>query len=293
MKQFVSEVFLSLQCEGKYVGRPSVFIRYFGCNFTCAGFGMPRGQLSEERHDIDPDDYDRFEELPVVTTGCDSYASWDPDFVQFSTKYTPDQLSDHVHNQVTSDEWDYWRSFSGQELHAIFTGGEPLLAKSQRFTLDFLKEPEQDNLKHVTFETNGTQILNADLVDFFNNERPDIQVTFAVAAKLPTSGHGFEEAIRPDIVKSYTDQILRSKSFLKFVVDPHNHQDLQDAIKATDMFNENVNDLMPYEVYLMPVGGQPDMYHDNKTVLANWCLQNGFYFSPRLQLDLWKNQWGS
>lgn len=291
MKQYVSESFLSLQCEGKYVGRPSVFIRYFGCNFTCSGFGMPRGQLSEERHDIDPDEYERFEDLPVVTTGCDSYASWDPDFVQFSTKYTPAELTEKVHQELTSDHWQCWRSDSGQKLHVIFTGGEPLLAKSQRFTHAFLQEPEQANLKHVTFETNGTQILNADLADFFNNVRPDILVTFAVAAKLPTSGHEMEEAIRPDIVGSYTDQIANSEAFLKFVVDPHDEQDLEDAKTAIKAFNDSGRGT--YETYLMPVGGQPEMYHNNKTILANWCLKNGFYFTPRMQLDLWDNQWGT
>jgi len=42
----VAEIFYSLQGEGQYLGTPSIFLRTFGCNFQCAGFGMPRGQLS-------------------------------------------------------------------------------------------------------------------------------------------------------------------------------------------------------------------------------------------------------
>jgi len=37
-----SEMFYSLQGEGRYVGVPSLFLRLFGCNFECRGFGQDR-----------------------------------------------------------------------------------------------------------------------------------------------------------------------------------------------------------------------------------------------------------
>ena len=40
MKLKISEIFYSAQGEGRFVGVPSVFLRTFGCNFTCGGFGM-------------------------------------------------------------------------------------------------------------------------------------------------------------------------------------------------------------------------------------------------------------
>jgi organic radical activating enzyme len=80
----VAELFYSLQGEGQYLGTPSVFLRIFGCNFKCAGFSMPRGTLSEERLAIDPANYDSYNDLPLVHTGCDSYASWDPRFKHLS-----------------------------------------------------------------------------------------------------------------------------------------------------------------------------------------------------------------
>ena len=38
----IAELFYSIQGEGRYMGVPSVFLRTFGCNFKCAGFGMSR-----------------------------------------------------------------------------------------------------------------------------------------------------------------------------------------------------------------------------------------------------------
>ena len=86
MKLKVSELFYSAQGEGRYVGVPSVFLRTFGCNFTCSGFGCKPGEKSTEADEVAKrvDLYKTFEELPLVATGCDSYASWHPDFKHLS-----------------------------------------------------------------------------------------------------------------------------------------------------------------------------------------------------------------
>jgi organic radical activating enzyme len=82
----VAELFYSLQGEGKYVGSPSVFLRTFGCNFSCSGFGMPKGEKSNERDSVASNIqlYKHYNDLPLVHTGCDSYASWDPRFKHLS-----------------------------------------------------------------------------------------------------------------------------------------------------------------------------------------------------------------
>ena len=66
----VAELFYSLQGEGQYLGTPSVFLRTFGCNFKCAGFGMPRSELSREVEDIASrvHYFSKHQELPLVKT---------------------------------------------------------------------------------------------------------------------------------------------------------------------------------------------------------------------------------
>ena len=86
----ISELFYSVQGEGRYMGVPSVFLRTFGCNFTCDGFGMPRGEKSNERNQIADRvaEFKQYRDLPLVSTGCDSYASWDPRFKHLSPVLT-------------------------------------------------------------------------------------------------------------------------------------------------------------------------------------------------------------
>ena len=63
----IAELFYSVQGEGRFMGVPSVFLRTFGCNFTCGGFGMSPGALSIEadavavNHTITP--FAKYEDL--------------------------------------------------------------------------------------------------------------------------------------------------------------------------------------------------------------------------------------
>jgi 7-carboxy-7-deazaguanine synthase len=77
-----SEIFYSVQGEGRFVGVPSVFFRVFGCNFNCHGFGQGRDKskwLKPEEmpyNTQDLSDVKHVKDLPVVEIGCDASASW-------------------------------------------------------------------------------------------------------------------------------------------------------------------------------------------------------------------------
>ena len=76
-----SEIFYSVQGEGRFVGVPSVFFRTFGCNFHCHGFGQGRDKskwLKPEEMPYATQDLSHVKhvsELPVVDIGCDASAS--------------------------------------------------------------------------------------------------------------------------------------------------------------------------------------------------------------------------
>ena len=87
------------------MGVPSVFLRTYGCNFKCAGFGMPKGELSDEREKVSPEDYKEYGTLPLVTTGCDSYASWDPRFKHLSPSRDTDTIVSDIMELLPFKEW--------------------------------------------------------------------------------------------------------------------------------------------------------------------------------------------
>lgn len=84
----VSEIFYSLQGEGRYAGRPSVFVRFGGCNLRCEGFGGK----------------------------CDSYYAVDASFRESWGKYDTKRLI---------AEYEFKKPYP--YVDTVLTGGEPTL----------------------------------------------------------------------------------------------------------------------------------------------------------------------
>lgn len=277
----VAELFYSIQGEGRYMGVPSVFLRTFGCNFSCRGFGMPRGESSNEADDISEviHLFNKYEELPLVSTGCDSYASWHPSFKDLSPMLTSDAIADRIMEILPHNEW--------QDEHLVITGGEPLLGW-QRAYPELLDHPKMQSLKEITFETNGTQKLSDDFKKYlfkWKNSVKGREITFSVSAKLPASGEAWEEAIQPEIVCQYE---WFGTAYLKLVV--ATEQDIKDAERAVEQFREAG---FTGHIYLMPVGGVESVYTLNAKSVALAAMKRGWRYSDRLQVPLFKNEWGT
>jgi organic radical activating enzyme len=283
MKKFrVTEVFYSVQGEGQFVGVPSVFLRVFGCNFKCEGFGMPAGESSKERLNINLNDYNSFEDLPLVTTGCDSYASWDPRFKRFTTDIETDALVELLLEHTPTGDWI---TETGQSVHLVITGGEPLLGWQQKWP-ELFRHPKMRNLRHVTFETNCTQVLRKHFRDFLIHEA-EFHTTFSCSPKLSVSGESWSDAIKPEVALDYYN-VFDSSMYFKFVV--ANEMDMEEVDRAVNEFR-NADVVAP--VYCMPVGGCEVEYMENRSKVAEIAMSKGYRYSPRLHIDLFGNQWGT
>ena len=277
----IAELFYSLQGEGKYVGTPSVFLRTFGCNFTCGGFGMPKGDMSNERFKIQPEQYKKYDDLPLVHTGCDSYASWDVRFKHLSPLMTTKDIADKIVDMLPNKQW--------KNEHLVITGGEPLLGW-QRSYEELLAHDNMKGLKYVTFETNGTQKLTDDFKKFlfnYSNKKGlgDAEFTFSVSAKLSASGESWDDAILPEVVNTYNNY---GTVYLKFVIDKDSDiEEVERAVKAYRDYG------LECDVYLMPVGGTDVKYFSNYKAVAEMAMKKGWKYSPRLQVDIWRNAWGT
>lgn len=270
------------------MGVPSIFLRTFGCNFTCGGFGMKKGELSNEREKVNPEDYTEYGSLPLVTTGCDSYASWDPRFKHLSPSRDIDTIVSDIMELLPFKEW--------RDEHLVITGGEPLLGWQKAYP-KLLSHPKMQKLQEITFETNGTQPLHPELIDYLeqwwwdggkeehgSNFR-DREVTFSVSAKLSCSGEKAEDAIKPEVVVGY-QQV--GYTYLKFVI--ATEEDAKEALEAVEKYRDAG---FTGHVYFMPVGGVESVYHLNNRTVADLAMKNGVRYSDRLHLPLFGNRWGT
>ena len=291
-----TEIFYSVQGEGRWAGVPSVFFRTYGCNFRCRKFGRPRNEVIEGHNpevieiirqiESDPDRYTKFEDLPLVTTGCDTYASIYPEFKRFNLQDDVDTIVQKMHDIIPNNTWDQgWHD----DVHLVITGGEPFLAYQQLYP-EMIEQCRRNGLQNLTFETNGTQELYPEVREYLFDEftrvgRDYDRLTFSVSPKLPCSGESWDRAINPKIIKSYE---MIGMTYVKFVV--ATREDVADAERAVAEFREAG---FGGPVYLMPVGGVPQVYNFNVQEVARLAMERGWRYSPRLQVDIWRNAWGT
>ena len=114
-----------------------------------------------------------------------------------------------------------------------------------------------------------------------------MEITFSISAKLPCSGETWDNAIRPDIISKYVS-VPNHRSYFKFVVSTED--DVIDALRAIATYKASDIDI---PVYLMPVGGVNSVYELNERQVADYCRDNGLRFSPRIQVELYRNAWGT
>lgn len=135
----VSEVFYSIQGEGKTMGHPAVFIRLGGCNLMCGGMGT---QHDGELHN-------------GATWRCDTIEVW-----MKSTSLPIDQvLPQDCHDAIFNNS-----------ISVIITGGEPLIQSDA--LVELIRHIKLINFNTmIEVETNGTIIPSDDLlnlVDLWN-----------------------------------------------------------------------------------------------------------------------------
>jgi organic radical activating enzyme len=246
---------------------------------------MPRGESSHEATDVAATHtmikaFQKYEDLPLVSTGCDSYASWHPSFKELSPVLTSDAIADRISEIIPFGEW--------RDEHLVITGGEPLLGW-QRAYPDLLDNEKMKSLKEITFETNGTQKLTTEFKNYLGVwkglPRQQREITFSVSAKLPCSGEKWEEAILPEVVCEYEEV---GTAYLKFVI--ATEQDFADAECAIAAYRKAG---FKGHVYLMPVGGVESVYALNNRRVADLAMKEGLRYSDRLQVPLFKNEWGT
>jgi len=159
-KLAVSEVFYSIQGEGKTMGIPSVFVRLGGCNLMCGGMGT---QFDGELHNN-------------AKWRCDTIEVWMKAQSKEFDQVLPKDCVEAIKNNA----------------HLIITGGEPTM--QQKAVVEFLRYVRANINENVfvEMETNGTIQASADLLNQIN--------LFNCSPKLSNSGNDVEQTFKPDVI---------------------------------------------------------------------------------------------
>jgi 7-carboxy-7-deazaguanine synthase len=176
-----SEIFgNTIQGEGRYTGIPTVWVRFWGCNLNCNGFGQDdptnpaSWDLDYQKIDITP--YKSMEELPVFNKGCDSSYSWSKQYAHLARKGSVAKICDELEaflKSASNPEGKFLHPKSQQWTHMAFTGGEPMM--SQNAIVDIMLEfARRGNMpKFVTVETNGTQKARDKFMEYLSGHYPN------------------------------------------------------------------------------------------------------------------------
>jgi organic radical activating enzyme len=249
---YLVEHFYSIQGEGQYVGTPSLFFRFGGCNMKCEGFGCK--EMADDG---------------VVVSGCDTVYAVNKE--HFMHNWVAIKNKDELLNILSFYDLP-------QSVDIVLTGGEPLINANDNIFVEFLEELVS-NGHRITFETNGS--LGVDFEKFPVYK----ECIFALSVKLSNSLEPLSKRIRGDIIHTLASNA--KNAFFKFSIDADSITlALEDEIESILIHSPKT------KVYCMPLGGSKKAIESNTPALIEFCKTKGYNFSDRLHIRIWDENKG-
>lgn len=278
-----TELFYSVQGEGAYTGQASVFLRLWGCNLQCHGFGQ-KNPLDPDTWVLDFKDFQpksksitSIDQLPVWKHGCDSSYTWAKQYNYLAKHDSADTVVDRIMELLPNNKWG--------SVHFVITGGEPLMHQPQIVELLECMKRRQEEPKSITIETNGTQPLQRVLTDYLWDNRTVLN--FSVSPKLQNvTGEKNCKTIKPEYVSRYP---YFGKVWLKPVV-TDTEQCWEEVDRVVGEFR-NYSSLTDVPVYVMPCGATEEEQEKDGYMksIAIKALERGWNFSIRAHVFIFGN----
>lgn len=244
---YLVEHFYSIQGEGKYVGSPSLFFRFGGCNMKCEGFGCK--EKAEDGTEV---------------LGCDTVYAVNKE--HFSHNWVPINKTEELLAVLELYELP-------NTVDIVLTGGEPLIYANDTVFINFLEKLIEMGHR-ITFETNGS--LDVDFTKYPVYK----ECYFALSVKLSNSNEPFSKRVRGDVI--YNIASHAKDAFFKFSIDAESI-----TLGLEEELNEILLHSPKTAVYCMPVGGSRLEVEKNTEPLIEFCKAKGYNFSDRLHIRIW------
>lgn len=295
MKVRYSEMFWSFQGEAELAGTPTVWLRFFGCNLECNGFGQE--QPTEPSTWVLPyKDYDiiaveRVEDLPVWDKGCDSSYTWSMKYKHLATDTDIEGACDKLESLMPHGKFTH--PISKQKNMLAFTGGEPMLQQKQMKAIvnEFLIRGNVPKI--ITVETNGTKKLSKDLQDFINIYLAEMGIRWHWAIS-PKTWHtaGEKDAVDVDNFMSYLGSTT-STGIIKFVCNGSSAS-WREIDHYADQIRRWSHDawVKTPDIWIMPAGATKEE-QEQVANICNVAMQKGYKVATRNHCYVYGNQIGT
>jgi len=295
MKIRFSEMFWSFQGEAELAGTPTVWLRFFGCNLECNGFGQTH-PTKPDTWELPYKDYDliavdRVEDLPVWDKGCDSSYTWSMKYKHLATDVDVEGACNKLESLLPHGKFTH--PISKQDNMLAFTGGEPMLQQKQMKAIvnEFLIRGNAPKI--ITVETNGTKKLNKDLQDFINIYLAEMGIRWHWSIS-PKTWHtaGEQNQVMVDNFMSYAES-TRSTSIIKFVCNgtEESWQEIDQYAKEIETYAKNAEINKPI-IWIMPAGATKEEQGEVAEI-CNQAMQRGYRVATRNHCYVYGNQIGT
>jgi organic radical activating enzyme len=244
---YLVEHFYSIQGEGKYVGTPSLFFRFGGCNMKCEGFACKERAASG-----------------AEVVGCDTVYAVNKE--HFSQNWIPINAAQELLHVLSLYDLP-------EAVDIVLTGGEPLIYANDAIFINFL-ETLVGQGHQITFETNASLTVDFEKYPVYK------ECVFALSVKLSNSGEPLSKRLRGDVI--YNIASNAKDAFFKFSIDKESiNIALEDEIQSVTVHSPQT------KVYCMPVAGSKKELEENTEPLIEFCKAKGYNFSDRLHIRIW------
>lgn len=250
---YLVESFLSFQGEGKYVGSPSIFFRFGGCNFTCKGFKVPYKNPKTNE----------------TLFGCDSFFAVD---MCFKNEWEVIKNKDELIKKISLHVKDL-----NYKPNIVITGGEPFLYFNNKIFYEFIKHLLSEKFC-VHVETNASINIDFEKYSLYKN------LTYAMSVKLSNSAESKKKRINKKAIENICKNA--KEAFFKFVIDKEMTLHIKKEIDEITSLCENP------EIFCMPIGKDKKELEKNAKAVSNFCIKNGYNYCDRVHIRIYNDKKG-
>ena len=274
-------MFYSFQGEALYAGKPSAWIRFFGCNLECNGFGQTDPTNPETYilpyATFDVASVNRIEDLPVWKHGCDSSYSWSAKYKHLVQDNNEEEVGTKLIDMLkheTNPDGKWIHPITNIDTQLCFTGGEPMMWQKAMIAVVEELVKRENAPKLITIETNATKEITPAMREMINYAGIDFH--FAMSPKLFTVS-GEKDVVMPEIIASYIE--AGYSHVVKFVVNG-----TEACWAEVDAAVAKIRAATSYHVdfWCMPVGATKDQQEDQQVAkISIEAMKRGFNVATR------------